>query len=87
VGHIFLATPCSFDMSVRPRGTTGLPLDGLWLLRKLWGGSGIVYKSSSKKLKLGQNRTIIKAALHADVHTCVTALVSNVTFVIVDNNR
>jgi hypothetical protein len=46
-------------------------------------GSGSVYKNISKKLKFGQNRTIIKAALNADLHTCF----SNVTFVTVDNNR
>jgi len=53
----------------------------------LYCGGGSVYKNISKKPKFGKNRTIIQAALHADVHTCVTALVSNVTVVTVDNNR
>jgi len=51
------------------------------------GGRGSVYKNILKKLKFSQNRTIIKAALHAEIHTCMTAFVSNVTFVTVDNNR
>jgi hypothetical protein len=70
--HYFLGTPCNFVMSVRPRGTTGLHWTDFGDFLYCRGGSGRVYRNISKKLKFGQNRTIIKAALHADVHTRVT---------------
>jgi len=47
-------------------------------------GSGSFNKNISKKTQIRPKSDNNKSA---DVHTCATALASNVTFVTVDNNR
>jgi hypothetical protein len=58
----------SFVVSVRPHGTTRLPLDGFWwnLIFEIF------FENLSRKFKFHYNQTKVRGTLHQDVFTFMT---------------